>query len=204
MALSWSTFRNRVYEFCDLSETRVSTSKVDDWIRRAISDVAELIEDYPQLWDALMFLQRTENMTVASTNQVLLPASYLRLHREISVRNRTIRIVKHVPHTHTVQDEILQPTVEEPIAVVVPDATGSNEVRTLAYLQIYPKQFASETARFKYIKVPQGNELITDESAELLLAKAAIIALESLNEGDRLQLARGKFAEELAKYGVKK
>lgn len=200
MASTLQDVRNRVYEYCGLSSSRVATATVDGWISRGVSQVVELIEKHPQLWDALMFLETIEESeAIDASNTVKLPSSYLKLHRDMTVRGRNVKIVNNIAARQRSQDDFDQATVEEPQAVVVPNSTSE---RTEHRLKFYPTKFTGDKVLFRYLKAADSATEFSDQSVELLVASASIIGLEPLKEMVRLNEARAKYALELQKFKV--
>ncbi len=200
MASTLESLRNRVYEYCGLSSSRVATSKVDEWISRGVSQVVELIEENPQLWDALMFLETIEESEAIDVNNtVKLPDSYLKLHRDMTVRGRNVKIVDSIAARQRSQDDFDQATVEEPQAVIVPNSTSD---RTEHRIKFYPTKFKGDKVLFRYLKAVDEDTQFSDQSVELLVASASIIGLEPLKEMVRLNEARAKYALELQKFKV--
>lgn len=201
MAVSWGELRRRVYAFCDLSSTRASEDTVDGWISRAISEVCDLAESHPLLWDSLIFLEKISEATINSSHTVELPSGYMKLHKSCTVRGRPLRLFLSVPNRQRVRDEIAQPTVDEPWAVIWPN-DDNNESRETRSIRIYPSKFSGEKVIFRYLEVPDKNESFSDDISELLVAKASLIALEEFPESERVQLALRKYGEALTKFGV--
>lgn len=200
MAVTWTALRTRVYGFTGLSTARVASTKVDEYLLRGFSKIADLSEQFPQLWDALIALEYTRESDAIDANGVAeLPESYLKLHRDMTVRGRSIRVVNSVANRQRIQDDFNQPTTEEPWAEIVP---SSDEERSNKSIKITPTKFTGEKVTYRYLAIPTESTEVSDESAELIVAASSLIALEELSETGRAQKAAQKFAEELLKFKV--